>query len=224
MTHSATTTLALLITLSGCGAPAPEAVPYRFRHPLLGGSAAAGAPTAAPSTGVRAAPATAAAAAPVRWRRDVARRCRAAIGRTFDGDRIRSRLQLLQACLRRSVPPQLLRDGPDEIRRGGARPGDLVLFHNTRDANRNRALDDGWTDVGVVVRTRGARIEFVFLRGARAQLGVLDLRRPHRRRSRGGRLTNTFMRIKRRDDPPRTPYLAGQLLAGFASLPPSGAL
>jgi hypothetical protein len=146
------------------------------------------------------------------------------VGRTFRGKRVEARLRLVEACLRRRVAPRLLREGPQELQRHRARPGDLVLFHNTRDANRNGEIDDAWTDVGVVVRARSGRVDFVYLRRSRAHLGVLDLKQPHRRRTRAGDVKNTYLRTKRRNDPARTPYLAGELLAGFVAPPAAGAL
>lgn len=125
---------------------------------------------------------------------------------------------MLRACLGPSVPKDAPRGGL-KLRLAAPRAGDLVLFHDTRDANGNRKIDDRFTDCGVVTDVQGFRVRFVYLhpRSGRVTVGALNLRQPNRRRLSGATIQNTFLRVRRRVDPPRTRYLAGQLLAGFAT-------
>ena len=94
-------------------------------------------------------------------------------------------------------------------------PGDLVLFRAPGDDQCEIPTRDAEPKVGVVVGVRGALVRYVYLNGQRARAGVLHLRRRGRRRV-DGRTINSYVRKKRPDDPPRTAYLAGQLLKGFA--------
>ena len=89
-------------------------------------------------------------------------------------------------------------------------PGDEILFAETGEAE---AL------AGVVESVEGGQVGFRYRRGGRDYRGVLDLRRPDVRRDRRGRILNSYLRIKRRDDPPDTRYLAGELLVGFRPQP-----
>ena len=93
-----------------------------------------------------------------------------------------------------------------------------MLFHHTRDRNNNGRSDDRFTAAGVVLGRSGSRVEFMILRGKCARVGVLNLAQPNRRRLRGHRVENSFVRTITAADPPNTRYLAGQLLAGFVTL------
>ncbi len=96
-------------------------------------------------------------------------------------------------------------------------PGDLVLFEETYDRNRNRRLDDGITHVGVVVEVKAdATVVFVHVGSGTIKTGRMNLLHPdvHRLRS-PGRVVNSFLRVKRRWDVKGTRYLAGQLFRGF---------
>ena len=105
-----------------------------------------------------------------------------------------------------------------DLRDDDARPGDLVLFHNTRDRNNNGRPDDRFTAAGVVLDRSGHRVTFMILRGGYARVAVLNMEQPHMRRLPGrARLENTYLRVISPADPPNTRYLAGQLLAGFVT-------
>lgn len=95
-------------------------------------------------------------------------------------------------------------------------PGDLVFFHDTYDRNGDGLPDDPLTHVGVVERT-GSDGTVTFLhRGARGVArGVMSLRHPADERGPAGERWNSRLRPARRDDPPRTRYLAGELFAAF---------
>jgi hypothetical protein len=206
-----------LLLLGACAAGAGvgvEKVPYHYRQsmiepsrsdPLLGqpGPQAAGSRVGGGGE---------------RWD---SRRCRRWIGRRFGGSRSRAVPRLVRACLGRAVPRrQVLRaEGLRLSSDGRPGPGDLLFFHNTADRNRNGRLDDRFTETGVVLQVSGDRVSFLYLRNSRARVGALNLARPAARRLRGGRIQNSYLRVITPRDPPRTPYLAGQLLAGFASAP-----
>jgi hypothetical protein len=94
-------------------------------------------------------------------------------------------------------------------RRGTPRVGDLAVF---------KATGDGVPRVAVVVeRHRDGLVEAVCAsRAAWRRIRLHPERRSVRRDD--GRILNTFIRIRRTDDPPRQQYLAGQLLEGFYTL------
>jgi len=214
--------LALLLT-AGCGArPARESIPYRFRQSMLAGEdgdegfvdAQRRAPTRRARTPRRLAPKAPDPRAPV---------CLGLRGRTFDGPREAATLAMLRACLGPALPAAAAKGRGLTLRRRAPLPGDLVLFHDTRDANNNRKIDDRFTDAGVVLEVKRARVRFLYLhpRSGAAVVGTLNLHQPNRRRLGDRTVQNTFLRVKRRGDPPTTRYLAGQLLAGFARVAPA---
>jgi len=95
---------------------------------------------------------------------------------------------------------------PESPRLATPEPGDQVLFADTGDAS---AL------IGIVERVMdGTEVRFRYQRGGRSHQGVLNLRRPDVRRD-NGRILNSYVRVRRRDDPPTARYLAGELLVGF---------
>ena len=157
---------------------------------------------------------------PRRKRVALDRRCRAIVARAkaLVGQRLPGTSpQRQRALLTRALGSRQPRWRVSRLRRR-ARPGDLIVFDQTRDENGNRRLDDRRSDVGIVLARRGSRVTFVYVSGERVRQGVLDLRRRSQRRRRG-RLLNSYVRIKTPNDSPRTRYLAGELLAGF--LPPT---
>ena len=227
--------LALALPLLACcgGSIQRETVPYKYRQSMIGdddepgiGGEAAVRPRVRERTP---------GAAPLRSdpHKD-ARRCRLMRGRRFRGDHTRATLRLIKACLRRRLTAAVLRGRGVVLRRDEARPGDLVLFHNTRDRNNNGRGDDRFTAAGVVLGRSGSRVEFMILRQGRASVGILNLAQPNRRRIHGpraaassrsrsrrrgpARVENSYLRTISSADPPNTRYLAGQLLAGFVTL------
>lgn len=146
-------------------------------------------------------------------RREIVARAKALVGRRFPGITAQKQRALLVAALGSQIPRW--RQSPLKHR---PRPGDLIVFDQSRDENGNHRLDDARSDVGIVLQRRRSGVTFVYLSGERVRQGVLDLRRRGQRR-RGGRLLNSYVRIKTPRDSSRTRYLAGELLAGF--LPPA---
>jgi hypothetical protein len=93
-------------------------------------------------------------------------------------------------------------------RRGRPRPADLVFF----------AGADFGPRVGVVTRVlRGGVVEAAFIARGAVRRIRFDVRRADQRRVDGG-IVNTFVRPKRKDDPPGTAYLAGQLVDSVRTL------
>jgi hypothetical protein len=86
-------------------------------------------------------------------------------------------------------------------------PGDVVRFAGGASGVVVRARDDG-------------RVEFLYVRMGQVREGVVSTRRPDRRRDGHGRLLNSYLRPRRRDDPPGTRYLAGELDPSFAAVEP----
>ena len=170
-------------------APRAERIPYQFRESLL----------SMDDTRRSDAP-------PVRIRRRAERRtvnCRGALGRQLADD-----VALLRLCLGASSSACT---GADAALHREAKPRTVAHFHNTR-------ADDRQSQLGVVTSVRGSRVRFYYRQQGTGMLraGVLDLKQPHRRR-RAGSILNSYLRVKRPDDPSSTAYLAGQLLAGFVS-------
>lgn len=148
-----------------------------------------------------------------------AQRCRERVGWRYNGDEARATRTLLGACLGRDVQATAINGKGLKLRAGAPRQGDLVLFHNTVDQNGNGNLDDKFTAAGLVVEVKGPHISFVYLRQGRAHLGWLNLAQPNRRRlADRAKVQNSFLRQIHPGDRADTPYLAGQLLAGFATL------
>ncbi len=89
---------------------------------------------------------------------------------------------------------------------GQARPGDVVFFDL---GGRARCGDHA----GVVDQVDAdGRIAFREARGGVVRLSYAHPGQPYARRSADGRLLNSFLRIRREDDPPGARYLAGQML------------
>jgi hypothetical protein len=92
-------------------------------------------------------------------------------------------------------------------------PGDLAFFHDTHDRNHNGRLDDPFTHVALVEKVEGTQVTLIHRGGQGVARLRLDLRHRHSAR------LNSWLRVKRSDDPPGTRYLAGELLTGFARVP-----
>jgi NlpC/P60 family len=93
--------------------------------------------------------------------------------------------------------------------------GDLVFFENTYDRNRNGALDDGPTHVGIVdsVRKDGV-VTFVHRVRKGIVRSALDPSQPGLHRDRRGRVHNDFLRRKSLH---AAAALTGQLWLAYAS-------
>ena len=91
------------------------------------------------------------------------------------------------------------------------RPGDLAYFHRTHDRDPPGKGRNLFTHVAVVESVRGSRVALIH----RGNAGVRRLKVNLARR--GDPEVNDFLRRRRAGDPPAQRYLAGQLLAGFAS-------
>ena len=96
-------------------------------------------------------------------------------------------------------------------------PGDIVLFHNQLDANLNGETDDWLTGCGVVTKRDGARFVAVVRTGNAPRKVVVWPDGPARRIV-DGEQVNSFLRVPSRSDPEDTPYLAGQLYAGYLDI------
>ncbi|OJT19637.1 hypothetical protein BO221_35330 [Archangium sp. Cb G35] len=96
------------------------------------------------------------------------------------------------------------------------RPGDLVFFRETYDRNRDGRRNDGLTHIGVVERVdRDGTVTFVHRAGGGVKRAKLHLRQPALRRDAKGRVLNDYLR---RPEKATYPRLAGELLAGFATV------
>ncbi len=101
-------------------------------------------------------------------------------------------------------------------REGVPLPGDLVFWHDTYDRNGDGIADDPLTHVGIVERAFADGTVNFFHRGARGVLrGVMSLRHPGEERGAPGERLNSRLRPVRRNDPPGTRYLAGELFTAF---------
>lgn len=100
--------------------------------------------------------------------------------------------------------------------RSEPRVGDLVFFRDTHDRNRDGLLNDGLTHIGIVERVgEDGTVSFVHRGGNGVKRGRFNLARPDIRKDEKGRVLNDWLR--RRDKRNRS-YLAGELVAGFASV------
>lgn len=100
------------------------------------------------------------------------------------------------------------------------RPGDLVFFDRTYDANRNGRVDDRLTHVAVVVAIhKDGTVEMVHRGSGRIRRLTMNLRQPAVHRT-AGRLLNDYLRAPGYG-PRNGPRLAAQLLRAFAR-PPRG--
>ena len=99
-------------------------------------------------------------------------------------------------------------------------PGDLVFFHHTYDFNRNQRIDDFLSHVGVVEKMDGdGTVHYIDYSGGRVRRGRLNLRMPYRWRDpQSLKQMNSYLRRRKKSDPPGTSYLAGDLFAGFGTL------
>ncbi|PTL81481.1 hypothetical protein DAT35_25330 [Vitiosangium sp. GDMCC 1.1324] len=96
------------------------------------------------------------------------------------------------------------------------RPGDLVFFRETYDRNGDGRRNDGLTHIGVVERVEpDGTVTFVHRAGGGVKRSKLNLSQPGVRRDAQGRVLNDYLR---RPEKRVRPRLAGELLAGFATV------
>jgi hypothetical protein len=96
------------------------------------------------------------------------------------------------------------------------RPGDLVFFSNTYDANRDRKPNDPLTHVGIVERIEGdGTIVFLHQLRGRVRRDFMNLKQAERHKSDAGETLNSHLR---RRDRRGTATLASKLFAGFGSI------
>lgn len=173
------------------------------------------------------------------WRRRLVARAAATVGRRLAAeDALTARAWVAETLGRPTTAlPSWSALNP---RRDGCQPGDLVVFdEGARSDAAPGTVGLGGVDgegvtsphstplgatsarrVGIVLGCSGSRAEFVFVSGTRLRRGRLDQADPHRRRDRSGAVINSFVRIRRPSDGPGSFYLAGALLAGYATLEP----
>lgn len=152
-----------------------------------------------------------------RWRSRAARRARSLAHRVVPGARRQAQLSLLQQVFERPVPWPCPGGHKSGIRSAAA--ADVLCFDNAHDANGNGRFDDINADLGVIVETGDSSLRFAYLSGQRVRIGVLTPGRPHTHRARG-RIVNSYIRTKRRQDPRGTCYLAAELVSGYVTVKP----
>lgn len=236
MGRAAGTFVFIGIAAAGC---ATAGVPRRPAAPTSGWIPAPVATPAAPAASIRGAvaarlpPPTASDGARARWRRRVVAEAVRRIGRTRVPGGGSDCSGFVRSVFRAARAP--LADGPWPSASGtealfrqargplhaDPKPGELAYFHDTFDRNRDGALGDPFTHVGIVESADpSGRVAVVHFGSHGVARLVLDSRRPTVHRD-GGAAVNDFLRIRRADDPEGTRYLAGELLAGFATPSPA---
>lgn len=95
--------------------------------------------------------------------------------------------------------------------------GDLVLFHNQFDRNRNGESDDWFTGVAVVVESHRKTLTAVTRTASAPKKIVLSPSGPMVHNYRG-KLKNSFVKVPTPHDPTDAQYLAGQLYAGYINI------
>ncbi len=91
--------------------------------------------------------------------------------------------------------------------------GDIVLFHNQTDRNKNGKLDDWLTGCGIVIEKKDKILTVLTRSEHTPRLTRVTPMKPSVR-SKKGTLLNSFLRIPKENDPLNTEYLAGALYAG----------
>ncbi|MBN2716687.1 MAG: hypothetical protein JXX14_12605 [Deltaproteobacteria bacterium] len=93
-------------------------------------------------------------------------------------------------------------------------PGDLLLFHNQTDRNRNGKSDDWFTGVAIVVET-GRHTHLAVTRTGGQPIKIFISPNGPMVRTYKGTTVNSFVRLPGPHDPLDAQYLSGQLYAGF---------
>ena len=96
--------------------------------------------------------------------------------------------------------------------------GDLVFFHNTSDRNGDGRNNDWFAHVGIVesVNNQGTISVLSYLNDEVSRI-YMNLEYAEEEERDGVRI-NSSLRVRNRNDPEYTRYLAGELFAGFGSL------
>ena len=98
------------------------------------------------------------------------------------------------------------------------RPGDLVFFDNTWDANGDGIANDPLTHVGIVERQEpDGTIVFISRVSNAIERYRMNLGLPDVHFTAEGKVLNDYLRRKDRNHPLGTGYLTGQLFAGFGT-------
>lgn len=109
------------------------------------------------------------------------------------------------------------------LHRESAAPGDLVIFDNTYDRNRNRKSDDPLSHVGIVTGGRDdGTVIFVHVGSGRIRKGHMNLERPWARKDKDGNALNDQLRARKKNDPKGTRYMAGELFRAYCRPEPCG--
>ncbi|RKH47040.1 hypothetical protein D7X12_03950 [Corallococcus sicarius] len=96
------------------------------------------------------------------------------------------------------------------------RPGALVFFKETFDRNRDGRINDGLTHIGIVERVgKDGTVTFVHKSGGLVKRSRFNLQHPEARHDDKGRVLNDWLRRKGKKT---RAYMAGELVAGFASV------
>jgi hypothetical protein len=97
-------------------------------------------------------------------------------------------------------------------------PGDLVFFDNTWDYNGDGVVNDSLTHVGIVERQEpDGTVIFISRVAGAIERYRMNTALPHVHRTADGRVLNDYIRRKDLEDPLNTPYLSGELFAGFGT-------
>ncbi|MBZ4332304.1 CHAP domain-containing protein [Corallococcus sp. AS-1-12] len=95
-------------------------------------------------------------------------------------------------------------------------PGALVFFKDTFDKNRDGLMNDGLTHIGIVERVGAdGTVTFVHKSGGLVKRSRFNLVQPEARKDAKGHVLNDWLRRKGKKT---RGYLAGELVAGFASV------
>jgi len=98
--------------------------------------------------------------------------------------------------------------------------GDLVIFDNTYDRNRNRSNDDDFTHIGIVTGSlEDGTVRFVHVGSGRVKESHMNLERPGARADSAGNVLNDYVRARKKGDRRGTRYLAGELFRDFCRVP-----
>ena len=92
--------------------------------------------------------------------------------------------------------------------------GDIILFHNQVDRNRNGRSDDWFTGAGIIVDAGRRKHVVVTRTGDIPRMIHVSPKGPMVRKYKGD-IVNSYLRIPGPHDPKDAQYLSGQLYGGF---------